>query len=182
MRGTGDPVWLRYQHGPVVVAQEALGGVWDASALLVLRCVRYAAYLIVFAGTSVAWTSGQLERVDEMSTVQGLLGSLLTPLYLLAVGLGLRLLVSPTAWLLALVVVFERGKVRDHHAQGGASLGWIDVGRTVSALSALRWSVYVRRHAVTVVGPWGRGLWICELVLRVWTGIALVVLVIVVLS
>lgn len=174
------PSWLRYGRGPIVVVEEAVGGVGDASALLALRCVRYAAYLIIFVGASIAWTSGQLYRLDEMSTVRGLLASVLTPLYLLAAGLGLRLLLSPTAWVLALGVVLKRRKGLDQAASGGAGLSWIDAARTVSALSALRWSVYVRRHAVVVVGLWGRVLWGCEVALRVGTGLAVVVLVIVI--
>lgn len=162
--------------GREVHAAEAVGpGTWDATAVLVLRCLRTASILLVVAGVAVAVATGSEDRMDEVTSPDTVLHALVTPLAVLAVGVVLRVLIAPLAYALAAVFVLHdrRDVARPHDARST----WnrlSDRARLAGAYRALRWTNAVRDEAVDQLGPRGQLLDVAATVLRWLTALAAV--------
>lgn len=163
-------------RAPMVEADTVLGGRQDAFALLLLRIVRTSSWLVLATGLIIAWVTGQATRLAELNTVAGLVDALRTPLVVVATGVVVRFLLTPAAWLLALVAM-----VRSEDTGGppaGEGLTWTDVLRTADARRAVRWTLQVRHRAVEMLGAGGRLLVLTEIGARFATGIAFTVFVV----
>ncbi len=150
-------------------------GAWDATAILLLQCLRTASILLVVAGVAVAVATGSEDRMDEVTSPETMLHALVTPLAVLAVGVLLRLLLAPVAYALAAAFVVHDGRHLTREVDARST--WnrlVDRVRLAGAYRALRWTLAVRDEAVDRLGRRGQALDRAATVLRVLTGVALV--------
>ncbi len=142
-------------------------------ALLVLRSLRIVGWLLIAVGVVVAVASGRFDEdnVVELTTVEGFVRAFFTPLVVLAAGFGIRLLVAPVAFLVALEVVASSGAdvVCPERRSSFARLR--DRLRLASAYRGLRWTVAAKYEAVDRLGPVGRTFRLAEVVLWVLVGV-----------
>lgn len=148
---------------------------WDATAVLVLRCLRTASILLVVAGVAVAVATGSEDRMDEVTSPDTVLPALATPLAVLAVGVVLRVLIAPLAYALAAAFVLHdrRHLTRRHDARSTWSR-LSDRARLAGAYRALRWTNAVRDEAVDRLGRRGQHLDVAATALRWLTALAVV--------
>lgn len=152
----------------------------DALLILGLRVVRRAALVLLPVGVGVALASGISEdRLStQFDTVSGWLQSLLSPLWLLAIAVLLRLAVVPVAYLAALGAALL-GPCHVEVTPEGRSR-WSVFGdrfRVAGGLRAFRWTVAARDVAVGLVGGVGTLLKRSEWLLgwAIWLAWALLV-------
>ncbi len=144
----------------------------SALVLLVLRLLRSGSVALILVGAVVAVAFGRLdeESTAELVTLDGLVRALATPLVVLAVGIALRILVSPLASLAALAVVgVHRGEVTPRTERRSRFTRWRDRLRIVGGYRSLRWTIAVKHEAVDRLGATGRllswaevGIWVVD--------------------
>lgn len=161
--------------GGALPAEALVLGPRDALVVLGLRVVRRTALIVVPLGATVALLAGTAEDrlASSFTSIPGFLDSLLSPLWLLAIGVLLRLAVAPLAYLAALVVAAVGPRdVRQTPDSRGAWSRFNDLFRVAGGLRALRWTIAVRDEAVTLAGSPGRLLRRLERLLAwlVWVG------------
>jgi len=151
---------------PEVLAAESLVlGRRDAWVVLGLRILRRATWLVIPLGASFALLAGisQDHLSTEYGSVSDWVHALLSPLWLLTIGILLRVAVAPLAYLVGLgVTLLGRRDVRQ--ATDGRSR-WTrrtDALRVAGGLRALRWTIAVRDQAVAMTGRPGRILRVAE--------------------
>ncbi|HEX3223999.1 MAG TPA: hypothetical protein VHR35_15655 [Nocardioides sp.] len=158
-------------------------GSWDAWVLLCLRCARRVAVLLIPLGCCVAVLSGLFDDrlASHFATVGAFLNALVSPLWLLAVGILLRLAIAPMAYTAALLVVVA-GRVEVVGGSGTTSRWsrFIDAFRVAGGLRALRWTSAVCDEAAARLGVAGRLLRLTEqilgwLVVVAWAAFVVVV-------
>lgn len=169
MAARARALW-RPGRAAMVEAGAVLGGTGDAIALLVLRSVRTASWLVLAIGLCIAYATGQATRIAELNTAVGLVEALRTPLVVVACGLVVRFLLAPAAWLLAFRAMQRAPD--DGALPAGTGLSWTDLMRTADGWRALRWTLDVRQRAVDELGDLGRLLRLTEIALRFATGLA----------
>jgi hypothetical protein len=136
-------------------------------------------------GLGVAVLSGLFDEhlASNFDSASAFVHALLSPLWLLALGLLLRLAVAPVAYALALLVVLA---ARVEVVGGPDPVSrWsrvMDLGRVAGGMRALRWTTPVRDDAAAKLGRPGRVLRVAELVLGwlvvlAWTALVPVVVV-----
>jgi hypothetical protein len=160
---------------PVTVRAEiALGrGRVAAMVVLLLRSLRAGSFAVILAGIAVALRADRLNEATtaRLTTVSGFVEALLTPLVVLAVGLALRLLVTPAAYLTALgVVLRDRGDVVSSSDSRSRFARLRDRARLARAYVSLRWTLAAREEAIKRLGPVGRSLYFLEIAMYTLIG------------
>lgn len=157
----------------------------DAVVVLSLRLLRRGTWLVIPLGASLALLAGisQDRLASQYDTLSEWVHALVSPLWLLTIGILLRLAVAPVAYLAAVVVAIlgPRGvqQVEDQRNRWSRAT---DVIRVAGGLRALRWTVAVRDEAVTLTGGSGKVLRAAEavigwLIVVAWTGFGVIVVV-----
>lgn len=153
---------------PAIDASVLTAGRWDAWAVLGLRVARRLALLLIPVGLGVAVLSGLFDErlASNFDSVSAYVHALLSPLWLLALGLLLRLAIAPVAYLLALLAALSaRVEVVGGPARVSRWSRVMDFGRVAGGLRALRWTTPVRDDAAARLGQPGRLLRVAELTL-----------------
>jgi hypothetical protein len=161
-------------HG-ALPADALVLGPRDALVVLGLRLVRRTSLLVIPLGATVALLAGtsQDNLATRFTSISGFLDSLLSPLWLLAIGVALRVAVAPLAYLAAFVVAAVGPRdVRQTPDARGVWSRFNDLFRVAGGLRALRWTIAVRDEAVTLGGPFGRLLRRLERLLAWLIGVA----------
>lgn len=147
--------------GRVLAAEVLVLGRRDAVVVLGLRVLRRGSLLVIPLGATVAVLAGTSEERlgAQFDTVSGWLHSLLSPLWLLAIGILLRLAVAPLAYLVAVgVAVSGPCDVRQRPDRRTSWSRLTDLFRVAGGLRALRWTRSARDVAVALSGGLGRVL------------------------
>lgn len=164
-----------------VPAVVALGrGRRPAVALLLLRSFRTGSNATVVLGAAIGVLGDRFDdrTAEEFTTVSGFFRALLTPLMVLAVGLAMRTLVGPVAYLTALLVVTaDHGDVVPTSDSRGRFSRSRDRLRLAGAYRSLRWTLAVKREATGRLGRLGRRLFALEVVMNILLGLAVVALI-----
>ena len=139
----------------------AIGGGFDATALLVLWLLRSAVPALLIVGVAYAWvvTETRFESIPDVTTPGQAVRVLVSPFVLVGIGIILRFLVGVAALVLAYPL---------SRRETGSSIGpgmprrpfrvWADRLHLVRAYRSLRWTSSVRQVAATRLGRWGRVL------------------------
>ncbi|MCB0918918.1 MAG: hypothetical protein KDC39_10170 [Actinobacteria bacterium] len=154
--------------------------VWS---LMLIRCARRSAALLIGVGACIAIVAGSLRpgTTEDLGTPQGFFNSLSSPLLVLAIGIALRIVIAPVALLAAGDVVWTTGAhlVLTGDPRSGLSR-LLDRYHVANSYRSLRWSAATRVIARSRLGGAGRFLWLLEAALRTlaWTsvGVALILL------
>lgn len=152
----------------------------DALVVLGLRLLRRATWLVIPVGASFAVLAGisQDRLASQYDTPSDWVHALISPLWLLTIGVLLRLAVAPVAYLVAVVVALLGP--RDIRQADDRRNRWsraTDLFRVAGSLRALRWTVAVRDEAVSLTGGLGEVLRVAEavigwLIVVAWIGFA----------
>ena len=148
-------------------------GTADSWSVLVLRCVRNLAWVVLWIGLIVLVVSHRLNDplTSQLATPTGLLKAAGTPLFGVALALVLRVAVAVVALALAaplaLRIPWGAGKGEVEVASERWNRWVVDRWQLASALRSARWTFAVRSVAVERVGPAGKVLTRCETVLGV---------------
>lgn len=159
-------------------------GRFDPAAVLILWCLRKAFFPMFWLGSIVATISGRIDELNEaggaseyvtsFDSVGDFFAAVLSPLVIVMLALGLRLVVLGLA--LALAYPLTRWNQPTDYAHGRKRQSrtrlWSDRWQLTKAYRALRWTWAVRNVAVARLGGLGRRLEACGPILR-WAGIAL---------
>jgi len=159
-------------------------GRFDPGAVLVLWCARKAFYPLLWLGLIFATLSGRADEIDEAGGVAEYIGTLdnageiiaavLSPLVLVLVAFGMRIVVAGLAF--ALAYPLTRWNQPTDYAHGRKRRSWIrlwsDRWHLTRAYRALRWTWAVRQVAAERLGELGQQLVRCGPVLR-WASIVL---------
>jgi hypothetical protein len=126
----------------------------DAVALLSLRVLRTTSLALISWGAAIATAfAGYDHLTDRIATPSALLGSLLTPFAVLALGVILRVLVAPLAYFVSLVFIgvssLDITSVNDRRGWWGKMTDRI---RLAGAYRSLRWTNAVKDEAVASLG------------------------------
>ena len=150
---------------------DAIGGIFDATALLVLWLLRCTVPALLLAGLAYAWvvTETRFESIPEVTTPGQAVQVLFSPFVFIAIAIILRFLLGIAALLLAYPL---------SRRVTGSAIGpgmpqrpfrvWADRLHLVRAYRSLRWTSSVRKHAATRLGQGGR--------LLSWSGPTLLVI------
>jgi hypothetical protein len=162
---------------PVTVRADVALGRGRAAAVLVLllRSFRAGSIAVILVGIAVAVPAGRLNEATtaQLTTVNGFVEALLTPLVVLAVGLAMRLLVAPVAYLSALFVVMsDHGDVVPASDPRSRFARLRDRTRLGRAYVSLRWTLAVRAEAIERLGPLGRSLYVLEIAMYTLIGVS----------
>ncbi|WP_395693430.1 hypothetical protein [Nocardioides sp.] len=162
---------------PPVPADLVLASDADALGVLLLRCYRSLSLVIIGLGICVATWSKAFDEVDaDLSTPDGIVHAFVTPFAPLALGLLVRVSVTPLAWVLAMLFVALNDPVMSPPpTRDTAWKRLMDQLRMASAYRALRWTSSVRDAAVGRLGPPGRLLVYADGVLRLVAALTIAV-------
>ena len=172
---------LWHTAGSSVAAEEVLLGPRDATGLLSLRVVRRLSLLLIPVGTGVALAAGvsQARLGTQFDSVSGWLSSLVSPLWVLAVAILLRIAVAPAAYLAALGAMLHGARVLQYDPRQESPWKRLtDTCRLAGGLRALRWTYAVRAVAVDRCGSSGVALKRAEQVIGASIWVAWVLLVV----
>lgn len=156
-------------------------GRFDPAALLILRIFRRAVWPLLYTGAAIAWIRGEFtaESFELLTTPGDYIAAILSPLVVLAVAIGLRVVVNFLGLLLAAPLA-RSAWVPGHEARTFGKRIY-DLGYLSSGYRAVRWSWAVQAEAVRRLGAVGLQLSFIELIGRILTPIAIAVFVLVVL-
>ena len=161
----------------------AVGGIFDAAALLVLWLLRCAVPVLFLAGIAYAWvvSEARFESIGAVTTPGQAMRILVSPFVFVGIAIILRFVVG----IAALVLAYPLSR-----RETGSSIGpgmprrpfrvWADRLYLVRAYRSLRWTSSVRQFAASRLGRWGRVLSWAGPVLLVTDAVMIVVLVVVV--
>lgn len=157
----------------------------DALVVLGLRLLRRGTWLVIPLGASVALLAGisQDRLSTQYDTLSDWVDALISPLWLLTIGILLRLAVAPIAYLVAVVVaVLGPRDIRQADDRRNDWSRATDLLRVAGSLRALRWTVAVRDEAVSLTGGTGEVLRVAEavigwLIVAAWIGFVVVAVV-----
>lgn len=161
----------------------AVGGAFDATALLVLWLLRSSVPALLLAGMAYAWvvSESRFESIANVTTPGQAVRLLVSPFVFVAIAIILRFLVGLAALLLAYPL---------SRRETGSSIGpgmprrtlrvWADRLHLVRSYRSLRWTSSVRQRAASMLGSWGRVLSWSGPVLFVIDAVMIVVVVVVV--
>ncbi|MEG3613852.1 hypothetical protein [Isoptericola haloaureus] len=149
-------------------------GTVDAATLLVLRVVRRAVWPIIIVGAALAWINGEFtpQTFERLASPAEYLELFLSPLVVLALGWGLRILVNLAG--LVLAAPLAQGAWVDGAAATSRGRRLVDLGYLSAGYRSVRWSYAVRREAVRRCGLFGRQMAWLELVGRIALPLAIV--------
>jgi hypothetical protein len=161
-------------------AEDAFAPGADAVGLLLLRCYRTLSLVLIGLGSCIAVWSRSIDSVEEgLTTAEGILHALVTPLAALALGIAVRISVTPLAWGTACIFAWVTNSEMTPPPR--RNTWWnrlMDQTRMASAYRALRWTTSVRDAAVASLGRTGQVLLYTDLTLRVLAALTVVVFVV----
>lgn len=156
----------------------------DAASLLALRCLRAASLGLLSWGAAVAvavaGSDGDVSR--RLSSPGAIVDSLASPFAVLALGVILRVALTPCAFALALAFVVLRGHLVPRSRRPGPWARATDTVRVASAYQSLRWTSAAKDRAVADLGRTGTTLRRTERVLHVLTAVGCAAFVVVAVS
>ena len=159
-------------------------GRFDPGAVLVLWCARKAFYPLLWLGLIFATLSGHTDEINEAGGVADYVGTLdsagevlaavLSPMVVILLAFGLRMVVAALAFALAYPLTTWTQPTDYAHGRTRRSRSrlWSDRWQLTKAYRALRWTWAVRQVASEQLGELGRQLLGCGPVLR-WASIVL---------
>lgn len=168
---------------PVTVrADVALGrGRGAAVLVLLLRSLRACSFAVILFGIAIGILAGRFDdaSTEQLTTVNGFANALLTPLVVLAIGMAMRLLITPVAYLAALLVVIrDHGDIVSRCDARSRFARLRDRARLARAYLSLRWTLAVRAEAIERLGPMGRSLYVLEIAMYTLIGFAVLAVVV----
>ena len=168
---------------PVTVRADVALGRGRAAAVLVLllRSLRACSLAVILFGIAIGMLAGGFDEATtaKLTTVNGFVHALLTPLVVLAIGMAMRLLIAPVAYLAALLVVIrDHGDVVSCCDARSRFARLRDRARLARAYLSLRWTLAVRAEAIERLGPVGRSLYVLEIVMYTLIGLSVLAVVV----
>ena len=153
----------------------------DAKSILWMRCLRTFTLVLFAVGGIIAVLAHRFDEhlSDDLKTPLGLAHSLTTPLAVLAIAVGLRVLVTVLAYLLAFRAVSANRATIAGSQQQTRLRRAVDQWRLAGAFRSLRWSWAARDVAIKRLGSTGVRLARLDAGLRI-TGVCFAFLFIVV--
>jgi len=132
----------------------------DATALLLVWCLRRTATPLFFLGATVAGLNGDLARnlAARLDTPEEVVSALLSPLAGIALALMARVVSSMLGWLLAYPLTKRWSQTYDANEDLGAYRRWYDRWQVTGSYRSLRWTWSVRNAAVRRLGSLGQVL------------------------
>ncbi|PFG42965.1 hypothetical protein ATJ88_1642 [Isoptericola jiangsuensis] len=133
-------------------------GAGDAATLLALRALRRAVWPLIIAGVGIAWLNNEFDAqtLSVLTNPEEYVAAFLSPLALLAVGWGLRILVSLAGLVIAAPLAQGAWVEGAQAVSRGRRL--IDLAYLSAGYRSVRWSYAVQREAVARCGDLGRRL------------------------
>ncbi|MEQ6899712.1 hypothetical protein [Nocardioides sp. YIM 152588] len=145
-----------------------------------LRLYRAGTLVLITFGVAVAVAVGRAAdlEAEQLDSAEDLVGAVVSPLALFAVGLILRLLLGPVVLVLVLVAASRSGyDIQPGEDRRSRRARAFDRFRLASAGRSLLWTSAVKDEAVAHLGGRGRRLAVAEVVLRILAVVGLVAIV-----